>query len=122
MKNYFKALLILLAIFGSGCQKENPQKCVKGRVIGFQSCYNVSIIQILSGSKIGGTVVWDGKKYENVVQFPGGAISDSIIYFHFRSFDAEKDKDPGNPICPANIAPLILPKIMITDFSNSNCP
>ncbi len=51
VKSTFKiGIMILLASTLLGCEDESTPPCIQGRVIGYQACYNVNVIQILSGS------------------------------------------------------------------------
>lgn len=111
MKNLIQLLLPFFAflVVGASCDKQDLPDCVKGRVIGYQSCYNVNVIQVLSGDLNGESIKWNGNEFDNVVQFPGGVLQDSIIYFNYEFFDPDKDEDFGNIICPANIGPLSVP-------------
>ncbi|WP_114752757.1 hypothetical protein [Pleomorphovibrio marinus] len=123
MKYFIKiAAIILLILSNFGCEDESLPECVQGKLIGYQSCYNVNVIQVLSGSLKGKEIMWEGEKYQNVVQYPGGALSEDIIYFSYRFFNTEEDSTNSNLICPANIAPLAIPMIVITDYSTENCP
>ena len=123
-----KCLLNVIINFGiiflisSSCQKSEVPDCIRGKVIGYQSCININIIQVESGSLNGTTTLWNGKNYEDVVQSPGGKILDSLIYFNYRSFDSSKDTLINNAVCPANISPLTVPIIIITRYSSINCP
>lgn len=105
-----------------GCKDESTPSCIQGRVIGYQPCYNVNVIQILSGSLKGEEIIWGGEQYQNAVQYPGGAFSEEINYFSYRWFNPEQDSTYSNQICPATIAPLAVPVIVITDYSTGNCP
>ncbi|SMD45876.1 hypothetical protein SAMN00777080_4549 [Aquiflexum balticum DSM 16537] len=123
MKNSIKItaiILLILSIFG--CEDESLPECVQGKVIGYQSCYNVNVIQVLSGTLKGEEIRWEGEQYQNVIQYPGGALSEEIIYFSYRFFNAEQDSTYANLICPANLAPLAVPMIVITDYSTEYCP
>lgn len=124
MRNLLKLSILFCVplLAGVGCDKQDLPECVKGNVIGYQSCYNVNVIQIESGSLTGNEIVWNNEEYDNVVQSPGGLFTDSIIYFNYRIFDPEKDEVYGWDYCPAIYAPLTVPTIVITNYSTSNCP
>ena len=111
--------VILVAAFG--CQKNEVQECIIGRVIGWMECISLNVIKIEDGSLKGDSITWNGISYDNVVQSCGGRIQDSIIYFNYRLFDLARDTFLQN-VCPANVGPLAVPLIIITDFSSQSCP
>lgn len=115
-------LILLMGLFSFACEEQDQPECVKGKVIGYQPCYNVNLIQVLSGNLKGESILWKEKYFDRVVQFPGGALQDSVIYFNYEFFDPDKDEDFINIICPTHIAPLGVPIISITNYSTSNCP
>lgn len=123
MKNpIIRTIITLLVLSILGCEDKPTPQCIQGKVIGYQPCYNMNVIQVLSGSLKGEEIMWEGEKYQNVVQYPGGALSEETIYFSYRFFNPEEDSTYSNIICPANIAPLAVPMIVITDYSTENCP
>lgn len=113
--------LTLLFLTFSNCKKETFNECIKGKVIDYQYCYNVNIIEVLSDSKVGSSIELNGVQYTNAIQTPGGKIDESIIFLYYRPFNPEKDPDFENIVCPTNLAPLTLPKFIIVEYSNSNC-
>lgn len=122
-----------------GCvNDELSPDCIKGRVLGYDRCNQVSLIQILSGDLNGGSISLFGREFDNVVLFPHDIErysfsnlefreeveeQESIILFKYRYFDPEKDKWPDSDVvCLRNVGPHNLPTIVITSYSNSNCP
>jgi hypothetical protein len=123
MKTLIKSILVFLTGFVFfACGDESLPDCVEGRVIGYISCLNLNVVQVLSHSGIGKTTDWMGETYDNIVQIPGGRIPDVEIFFRFRTYSEERDGGFSNLICPANVAPLPVPKIVMIDYSIENCP
>lgn len=123
MKTLIKSILVFLTGFVFfACGEESLPDCVEGRVIGYISCLNLNVVQVLSHSGIGKTTDWMGETYDNIVQIPGGRIPDDGIFFRFRTYSEERDGGFSNLICPANVAPLTVPKIVLIEYSIENCP
>lgn len=133
------ALVVFLMHIGMGCEEDDiSTNCVKGKVLGYDRCNQVSLIQIISGNIKGDSLRLFEREYNNVVQYPNSSNSDiftnvefqeeaidteNIIYFNFRFFDPNEDEWPENDVfCPHNIGAHDLPIIIVTNFSKSNCP
>jgi hypothetical protein len=123
MKTLIKSILLFLTGFVFfACKDNSLPDCVEGRVIGYISCLNLNVVQVLSHSGIGKTTDWMGETYDNIVQIPGGRIPDGEIFFRFRTYSEERDGGFYNLICPANVATLPVPKIILIEYSIENCP
>lgn len=123
MKILIKTALVFFTSFVFiSCEDDSLPDCFQGRVIGYQSCFNVNVVQVLSHSGIGRKADWVGETYDNLVQIPGGRIPSEVIFFRYRIYNEERDGAHANLICPANIAPLPVPKIVLTEYSEENCP
>jgi|GEM_PF-2394737 hypothetical protein len=123
MKTIIQIILVFsIAFVFIACEDDSLPDCVQGRVIGHLHCFNVNVVQVLSHNGIGKTTDWKGETYDNIVQIPGGRIPIGMIFFRYRLYNEEKDGDPANLICNANIAPLPVPKIVITENLEENCP
>jgi hypothetical protein len=131
MKNSTKIAAIILLILGIlGCEDESLPECVQGKVIGYQSCYDMLLIEVLS-QNLGEPLTLGDRYYQRVVQCPVELLTgtplnnEDRIYFRFRNFDPERDTLPdGNQeqLCHPSVFPLAVPIIVITDYSTENCP
>ncbi|UCS92504.1 hypothetical protein KZP23_17665 [Echinicola marina] len=124
MKNPKNFLLALIAIFiFSGCEEVPNPGCIKAKVIGYQSCYNVNIVQILSGPVKGRELDWYEQKYDNVVQFTGAVIpKDEIIYINYSLYGTDEKPEYQSQICPSNTFPVPVPYVKLNDYSTIKCP
>ena len=136
----FVNLMLSMVIIFTQCISDIPASgCIEGKVLGYDRCFGVFLIQVITGDLNGNTLTSFGTKLENVVQYPsrpdvfGSNVSLSfdveendeiIIFFNYRDFNPEKDHLALDPyvFCTANVGPHDLPKIIITNFSTSNCP
>lgn len=126
-------LLTVLTFFILSCENDEVSECIEGKVIGYDPCYNVTLIQVISGNLKGGPISLLEHEFENVVQYPNApnsteyppleVSSDSILYFNYRYYDSETDEYPVyEDICPAIYEPFTVPLIVITKYSTTHCP
>ena len=122
--------VVLFTAFG--CEKKENDfpygACVKGVVVGYEQCYNNVLIQVSDykfGNKVTVSVindlghVVDYIEYENVIKAPAGRIPDGPIYFTARKYDA--NIDDTIVFCP-QIIPYDVPLVVITEYSQTQCP
>lgn len=131
MKNPVKTTIILLLVFSTfGCEDELMSPCVQGKVIGYQPCYNMLLIEVFS-TNLGEPLTLGDKYYKRVVQQPNELLTGShlnnedTVYFRYKAFDPEQYTLSDNNIdqlCHPSIAPFPIPTIAITDYSTKKCP
>lgn len=131
MKYFIKiAAIILLILSNFGCEDESLPECVQGKVIGYQPCYDMLLIEVLS-QNLGEPLTLGNKNYQKVVQCSIESLADNqlniedTIYFRYRNFDPTRDTLPDGgqvQLCHPSVVPLAVPVIVFTDYSTENCP
>ena len=125
MKKLF-CVFFAVELIMSSCSDHEDSNCISGTIIGYEECTNAVLIQVESGSPIGGSLTYyDQTVYENVVRAPG-PIEDSeagTIYFTYRAYNHESDKKlfENSEPCLAIYAPFDVPTIVVTGFSAVSC-
>ena len=120
------ALFVIVALTAFSCEEEQDTKefpCVTGDVLGNLECCEGSLIQIKNRPELGDELVYKDVTYENVVQSPG-LLPDGEIYFTYREYDMQNDSllFLDEQIHNGLFGLYDVPIIVITDFSQTNCP
>ncbi len=127
----FKLILILciiICVIPISCKKEIT--CLEGEVIGYEKCEKATLIRIVNVNSMGNKISYHNDNgqdtiYENVIKTPN-LYPLGKIYFNYRKYDAQKDSHlfQFNPaqICLAVYGPYNVPIIVVTNFSQTNCP
>lgn len=115
------------------CEKKGDDfpyvTCIKGKIVGLEQCYNNVLIQV-DGYDVGNKVtvpilndlghVIEYIEYDNVIKSPAFGILDGPIYFVARKYNP--DTDDLIEFCPQNIIPYAVPIVIITNYSQIQCP
>jgi hypothetical protein len=123
--------IILFTAFS--CEKKENDfpygTCIKGMVVGYEQCYSNVLIQV-DDYNVGNNVtvpvlndldqVIDYIVYDNVIKAHAGQIPDGPIYFVARKYNP--DTDDITVLCPLNIIPYAVPIVVITEYSQIQCP
>ena len=120
------ALFVIGVLTAFSCEEEQDTKelpCVTGDVLGNLECCEGSLIQIKNSPELGGELVYKDVTYENVIQSPG-LLPDGEIYFNYREYDMQNDSllFLDEQIHNGLFGLYDVPIIVITDFSQTNCP
>lgn len=131
----FWGLLYGEIIFAAvGCEKQEDEfpygTCIKGEVIGIEQCYGNALIQI-EGYDVGNKVVVPiynelghfvkHIEYDNVIKTPSIGFIEGSIYFVARAYNPDMDDVFLGP-CPQNIMPYNVPFVILTHYSQTQCP
>lgn len=125
-----RTIITLRLLFILGCEDIPTPQCIQGKVIGYQSCHEMLLIEVLS-QNLGEPLTLGDKFYQRVVQCPVDFLTgtplnnEDPIYFRYRNFDPGRDTLPDSnqeQLCHPSVFPLAVPIIVITDYSNENCP
>ena len=114
MKRIASIFILFLLL---GCSKD--RNCLRGTVIGKENCVNGSLIDVQKQDRIGSPLVFNGKKYKNVISVPGEYHGN--IAFKIREYEHSKDESLFAPFepCNSNIGPSNVPIYVIIKECNS---
>ncbi|MDD3701648.1 MAG: hypothetical protein RBR10_12600 [Bacteroidales bacterium] len=131
----FWGLLYGIIIFVAvGCEKQESDfpygTCIKGEITGIEQCYGNVLIQIEAynvGNKAAvskynelGHIV-EHIEYDNIIKTPSIGFLEGLIYFVAGAYNIDMDDVFIGP-CPHNIIPHNVPIVILTHYSQTQCP
>jgi hypothetical protein len=118
MKHIYPFLFVLTTTFACGDSDETF--CISGKVVAFNPCTNISVIEVDPEHNIGGELARSQDPLKNAIQVPG-EFAMGRGNFRLRKF-RDSDLVPTQVICFAIYAPLTIPSYTVIARNDSRCP